>query len=270
MNRFELKKPAFVLSAIVAILFAGPGFVFAQNDDDSKSKVEIHHHHYGNGYSAPGYTPPAYAPAYSPGYAPAYSPGYLPGYGGGLALHGMTPQLGAGIGAGVEAAGRGQAALDRAKAGLYDAQTDHQSIENHNTAVNSYYANREVHNQYVDAHRRGPVSPEEAAKFAKIAAPGRLSDVQFDRTTNVINWPGLLRDPEFAKSREKLDHLFNDRTPDNSGADSNNYVQTTKTCNEMRDTLGKVLRKEKLPAVTFCAADHFIKSLDYESRFAAK
>ncbi len=196
-----------------------------------------HHHYYGGAASAPGYGHPAY-------------------YGGGNDFPGITNP----------AAARGQYNVDTAQAIQTLSQTQHQSIENHNYAVSSYYQNKEVHDQYEAAHREPQLTMEQLKQIAQKAGPGRLSSTQFDRATNVIQWPALLRDNDFFAVRSKLDHLFHERTPDNSGADSDNYVNIHQNCEAMRKTLdGKV---RELPMQTFCAADHFIRSVDYEGQFA--
>jgi hypothetical protein len=60
--------------------------------------------------------------------------------------------------------------------------------------------------------------------------------------------------------------LYHARTPDNSGADSDNYVAIHQNCEAMQKILNGMV--QNLPASTWCAAHHFIKSLDYEGRFA--
>ncbi len=110
----------------------------------------------------------------------------------------------------------------------------------------------------------------EQQRLAKLSDPGRLSTAQFDRTTEVINWPALLRDPIFRKERTTLDQLFANRTPENSGKASDNYVNIAAACEAMQKTLGEKLRKDKLPAVTFIACKHFIDSVHYEGQFAAQ
>jgi len=197
-----------------------------------------HHHYYGGAASAPGYSRPGY-----------YG-------GGGNDFSGITNP----------AAARGQYNVDTAQAIQTLSQTQHQSIENHNYAVSSYYQNKEVHDQYEAAHRAPQLTPEQLKKIAEKAGPGRLSSTQLERATNVIQWPALLRDSDYFAVRSKLDQLFHKRTPDNSGADSDNYVEIHKNCEAMRKILdGKV---RELPMPTFCAAEHFIRSVDYEGQFA--
>jgi hypothetical protein len=146
-------------------------------------------------------------------------------------------------------------------------QAQNQSIENHNYAVQSYYANKDLHDQYVAAHRK-TMTPEERAQIQHELSPGRLSSVQYDRTTRIISWPQVLQQSAFNASRQKIDHLFHSRSPSDSGKGSVNYEQVDTACREMKDTLTQVLRADpNFPAVNFCVADHFIRSVDYEAEF---
>ena len=142
---------------------------------------EVHHHYY---HPAGGY-----------GYGTNY------GYGSGYQSRGFSGGLASGI---------GEAREDTAQAASTYADTAHMVQENHNYAVNSYYANREARDRYVAAHREAPPTEKELEAFGKSAEPGRLSNAQFDRSTTVIHWPGLLRDSDFTSDRQALDHLFHD------------------------------------------------------------
>jgi len=166
------------------------------------------------------------------------------------------------------AAARGQYNVDTAQALQTLSQTQHQSMENHNFAVSSYYQNKDVHEQYMKSHEQPRLTTEQLDKIAEKAGPGRLSSTQFDRSTNVIQWPALLRDSQFSDLRYKVDKLFHDRTPDESGADSDNYVNIKQACDAMHQMLHGMIKD--LPPVTYIAADHFIRSLAYEGRFAAQ
>jgi hypothetical protein len=98
--------------------------------------------------------------------------------------------------------------------------------------------------------------------------PARLSSAEFDRATGVIHWPPLLRDKQFSDARLKLDQLYHVRTPDNSGVDSDNYIDIKKNCDAMHDILKGMIKQ--VPPESFIAASHFIRSLSYEGQFAAK
>ena len=190
------------------------------------------------------------------GYMPGY---YGSGYGGNsYDLSGFTNPI----------AARGQYNLDTAQAMEAMEQASHQSIENHNFAVQSYYNNRNIHDQYMLAqYSKDHVNQSEANYFAQELSPGRLSAAQIDRATGVIHWPPLLRDKQFSDARYKLDQLFHNRTPSNSGADSDNYGNIKKACDAMEKTLDSM---KELASEEYIGANHFIRSLSYEGQFAAK
>ena len=112
------------------------------------------------------------------------------------------------------------------------------------------------------------MTKEQRNQVAKWNEPGRLSSGQIDRSANVIHWPPLLRDAKFHDPRCQLDQLFHNRTPDNSGADSDSYLKIKQSCTAMQAILDGMI--DQLPGTTWCDANHFIKSLEYEGQFAAK
>lgn len=233
-------------TSILAIMLAVVGLFCAHATSQQRAAAvrvpnaaaggEVHHHYYG-GAAATGY-----------GWGASATDA---GYSGGLA------------------SGIGQAREDTSEAAENYANTAHMMQENHNYAVNSYYANKDEHDAYVAAHREKPMTAEERAKVQNAADPGRLSSAQFDRSTHVITWPALLRDPNFADTRQKLDHLFDERTPANSGAASDNYLAIKQASDDMMKELDTRLRKDNLPAHTFIICEHFINSVAYEASFTA-
>ncbi len=100
-----------------------------QPDGDSERPVlgsnppqEVHNHYYGGG-------------------------GY--GYGGGAGGFGYAGQ-------GALQTGIGNKRLSTSQASENYAETAHMVQQNHEYAVNNYYANKEQHDAYVNAHRKGP------------------------------------------------------------------------------------------------------------------
>lgn len=194
------------------------------------------------------------------------------GYGGLGA--GTTAAEGAGIGAGAAAAGRGQEAAD---IGQY--QVEHQQAEEiHQQAVKQYYQNegiaRENYEQQQQTQQQ-EVSAEEAAarqshadyeaKLHQMTAAHRLTADQFDRANGILQWPYVLRSDEFSDLRTKIDHLYAERTPDNSGTDSSSYEQIEQAC----DAMIAIINSEagKLGIEEFITAKHFAQSVAYEASF---
>ncbi len=262
MKLLKSNKTTFFLTSIVVLALGtfavGQGRVAGEGARDAAAPEVHNHFNYGDHYYRGG----AGVGRYGMG---AY--GGL-GYGGYGGYGGTTAAEGAGIGIGQAAQGIGQGRVDTAQAASIYAQTAHQSIQNHNYAVNSYYANKDVHDKYMAEHAGPKVTQAEIEKYAKDAEPGRLDSAQYSREDSLIHWPPLLRDKAFTKSRNKIDHLFHDRTPDNSGVVSDNYGEIQAACNEMHATLKGMIHT--LQPMTYIGAEHFIKSLAYEAEFPPK
>jgi len=250
MNPIRHKKSSFMLAAIAVIAFGtyATGQVRVAGDRGIGGASTIHNHfNYGHHY---------------------YGGGYGMGYGGYGGYGGMTAGGSTGYGIGQAAQGLGQARLDTAQSAQIYAKTAHQSMQNHNYAVNSYYANKDVHDKYMKEHQGPQITQEEIDKLAKDAQPGRLDPAQYNPSNSLIHWPPLLRDKAFTKSRNKIDHLFDARTPGNSGVDSDSYGEIQNACKEMHATLRGMIKT--LQPMTYVAAEHFIKSLAYEAEFPPK
>ncbi|HEX3656847.1 MAG TPA: hypothetical protein VHV55_13605 [Pirellulales bacterium] len=194
-----------------------------------------------------------------PGYPAAY-PGYpiYPGYGA------MTPAMGAGIGYGQALAGQGAYNLANAQAAEIQDRAARQYLQNQNVAVNQFYQNKQLHQQYENKIDQPP-SPHDMHYMAAAAAPHRLTADQFDRMHDIIIWPYELRVPEFDKLRYQIDRLFSDRTPQNSGEASSNYTAIVNACQEMETVLRTHV--DRLAPMAFIQAQQFIKSVAYEANF---
>lgn len=200
------------------------------------------------------------------GYVPIYG-GY--GYGGG-----MTAAMGAGIGIGAAAQGLGQAKVDQGAYELEHTQAASQYLQAYQEYLQTVNLQREAYNE-----RQRAAMQEYAAKTAEAraqveaykkdmknrAAPHRLTPAQFDRQTGVITWPGVLRDSRYDADRYEIDKLFHERTPENSGAGSENCAAIEKATNRLLADVGKDINN--LDVDEYITARHFITSLAYEARF---
>jgi hypothetical protein len=198
--------------------------------------------------------------ATSPSYPPSSYPGYpvWAGYGA------ITPAMGAGIGYGQALSGLGAYNLSSAEAAEVQDRAARQYLQNQNIAVNQFYQTKQLHQQYAAATERPP-SPHDMHYMAAAAAPHRLTPDQFDRTHNIIIWPYELRVPAFDKLRYKIDRLFSDRTPQNSGEASANYTDIVNACQEMENVLRTQV--DRLAPMAFIQGQQFIKSVAYEACF---
>ena len=135
MNPIRHKKSSFMLAAIAVIALGtyATGQVRVEGERGVGGTPVVHNHYnYGNHFYGGGYGMPGYG-----------------GYGG----YGGTAAGGAGYGVGQAAQGIGQARVDTAQSAQIYSQTAHQSIQNHNFAVNSYYANKDAHDKWMKEHQ---------------------------------------------------------------------------------------------------------------------
>jgi len=105
-----------------------------------------------------------------------------------------------------------------------------------------------------------------AEEWARRSAPQRLSPGEYDAATGSVLWPPLLReDQRFAEDRARIDALFAQRTPSNSGLGSRNHLEIRRTASQMKDTL--MAMQVELDGNTYTAVKRFLGSVAYEARF---
>ena len=103
-------------------------------------------------------------------------------------------------------------------------------------------------------------------RLANLGAPKRLGPSEFDAATGSVRWQLLFQEHhQFAADRARIDTLFTQRTPYNSGASSRNYVEVQKATERMKVTLRAMQRR--LDPATYVAAKEFLTSLANEARF---
>ncbi len=189
---------------------------------------------------------------------------------------------GYGYGAGSTAAGSflaGSAMLTRA-AGQYNLYTSmgaknyqqaySQWIDNQKKREQTYFDMRRMNASYraeLKAQHPTPTSDQIAA-FNKSRDPERLKDDQFNANTGNLTWPPALKEPEFAPEREKLEGLFAERAddPGNSGLGTRNCREVQRTLAELHDKLHAEIAQ--IAPDAYIAAIKFLKSVEYEARFA--
>ena len=173
----------------------------------------------------------------------------------------------------VESLLRGQAALVAAngEASYYNSMAARnyedayrQSLENRRLKTEVYFTRKEMAKEYQLKYAEKPRDIEDAKRLAKLAAPARLTEDQFDPFTAQLNWPHVLRRSEYDAVRNKIDSLMQRRTPDDSGDGSPSHTKIR----QMTDVM-KLLLKENMDLVTpqqYANAKAFLVSLEYEAR----
>ena len=143
-------------------------------------------------------------------------------------------------------------------------------IDNQKKREQTYFDMRRMNASYraeLKAQHPTPTSDQLAA-FNKSRDPERLNDEQFNPKTGVLNWPAALKEPEFASERDKLEGLFAERAndPGDSGLGTRNCREVQRTLADLHDKLHAEIAQ--IAPDAYIAAVKFLKSVEYEARFA--
>ncbi len=137
-------------------------------------------------------------------------------------------------------------------------------IENRNLYVRKYFENQDINRQYREKY--SPVAPtkEEWQRVTEASLPDRLTADQYDSITGKLVWPHVLRTNEYKAIRERIDVLFSNRTPDNSGNGSPSQRELATLIDSM-----KMLFKDNIHTVSasqYATAKWFLLSVEYEAQ----
>ncbi len=138
------------------------------------------------------------------------------------------------------------------------------AIDNHNLYVRKYFENQEMNRQYREKYASVAPTKEEWARVTEAALPDRLTPEQYDQATGRLVWPHILRTDEYKAFRDRIDELFANRTPDNSGNGSLSQRELASLIGGM-----KLLLLENIDTVSssqYASAKWFLLSLDYEAQ----
>jgi len=143
--------------------------------------------------------------------------------------------------------------------GVYSAHLDNQIKH-----TETFFQKRAI-NAAARAIERGmPACPETLARFNRERTPCRLASHQLDPVSAGIRWPAAFECKCFDSLRGRVDRLFSERTPDNSGVGSKNYRDVQATVSAMRHMLRHQIHE--LDSAEYSHARKFIDSLGYEAR----
>ncbi|MCA9110392.1 MAG: hypothetical protein KDA52_10615 [Planctomycetaceae bacterium] len=211
------------------------------------------------------------------GYVPvagAYGLGYGGyGYGGATTAEGSAGQALAG--AGQLAQGVGQMNLSNAQAQQAHQEAYSQYLQNQNLAQETTMEMSKRKNDAQQQHNEQMKTAERAQvalynkTLEQMSAAHRLTAEQLHIDSGVLHWPFVLRGSEYTELRNKLDHLYAERTPDDSGKDSSGYDAIQDACRQMQEIVNQQV-KLGMPANDFVTAKHFISSVAYEAEFPVK
>jgi hypothetical protein len=185
------------------------------------------------------------------------------GYTGGYGYHSSTFEEGVQRGYASVISAQGQANYLNGQAAVYFQEARNRAIQNDELATTTYFRTRQVNQEARNAGRPARLSTDRYASIAKAAAPGRLSNQEYDTTFARLNWPAAFAGNEFTADREAMDRAFGSRSLRDRGADSAFYGEVRQLSNSMQKTLKT--KAGELDAAQYVAAKRFLMSLTYEA-----
>ena len=160
---------------------------------------------------------------------------------------------------------QGQASYLNSLAAVNFEEARRRYIENSRLYVSTVIENRERNKQFRDKYKRLPPSKERLAKLNAMMLPERLSTSQINDSTGGLVWPHVLRLDEYQAYRERLDTLFANRTPENSGDGSPFQREVDVLIQDFKALLKANLKS--LSTNQYTTAKAFLQTLDYEATF---
>jgi hypothetical protein len=139
-------------------------------------------------------------------------------------------------------------------------------LNNRLQATNTYFEMRRVNKEDRAAEQSPRVTAEELARFAKEAAPARLTASQLDPVSGEIGWPMPLRDARYEVNRKKIEQMFASREANAGSVETISYRQLHDAIEILRAQLVKNIA-EYAPQ-NYVEARKFLDSLEYEAGYA--
>jgi hypothetical protein len=164
--------------------------------------------------------------------------------------------------------GMGKFNLLTSQAAINYQQAYSKALENRLKAEQTYFEARKG-SASARAAMRASYSPEQYAADNQARIAGRLSPSEWNPGLGVFVWPHSLAGDGFANDRDQIEALFGarDADPSAAGLGTANYRQIKQAVTEMSDHLHSQI--DEMSPDEFLPASKFLKSLEYEARFAS-
>ena len=146
-----------------------------------------------------------------------------------------------------------------------DAKT--KEIDNRQKWTNTYFDMRRTNKEARQSENGPAVTHDQAIRFAKAAAPPRLTSAQLDPVTGHIEYPLLLTQADYDAYRTDLDKLFADRASSGGSLQFEEFQKIRGTVSKFIDALKTNV--SRYPAGDYGHARTFLDSLANEPRFPA-
>ena len=155
--------------------------------------------------------------------------------------------------------------LSTSQAAVNLEEAKRRDIENRKEWTDSYFEMRRANQDYRAAERGPKGTPEDWVRYAKEAAPSRLSPGEIDQVSGQIAWPRVLQADDFKKGRDELERLFAIRADKGGSIGIDGYQEIQ----NITDALLAYMKKniKRYPPNEYLNARKFLEGLAYEARF---
>ncbi|MFV1966878.1 MAG: hypothetical protein ACC628_15745 [Pirellulaceae bacterium] len=139
------------------------------------------------------------------------------------------------------------------------------SLENHKQFVKDYFEKKEINRAARFGDQSSRPTQADLARHAKDRLPERLATYEYHRSLGELSWPAVFQGSEFAEERTAVDRAIADRTVENSGTGSANYVELMNLTGQLKTKLRGVV--DRMSSAESIAARKFLERVAYEARF---
>lgn len=161
----------------------------------------------------------------------------------------------------VRSAGAANLMNSAAMNNVEDART--KNINNHLLATKTYFEMKRYNKEYQDANKKPRPTSEQLFRLAKEATPGQLKAAELDPVSGEINWPDVLKTPQYDEYRGNLDALYADAANAGGKIGFEESQKIRENVDKMQGLLAGQIRAEEIPPQTFSQANAFLKKLQH-------
>lgn len=183
---------------------------------------------------------------------------------GGFGYHSSTFEEGVLRGYGALVRSQGEANYLNSLARINNQEAYSKYLDNREKGTETYFRMQQINRAAREAQRPQRMTTEQYTSLAKKQAPGRLSEVEYDRTLGHLTWPAALSGEEFAAERDALNLAFAARRPEDSGVASAFNGRVRELTASMQAALQSRVRS--MDSMEYLAAKKFLTGLSYEAQ----
>lgn len=128
----------------------------------------------------------------------------------------------------------------------------------------TYYKKRGQYHTYQSSQRPKPEQAKEYVAPARAVSAVRTTAPQQGTPSGAVSWPTLLKTPTYDTICRQIDTLLKYRTPENSGAGSQNCVEIVARIEWLKGTLRENIRRYS--SIDYLKARNFVAAIALEAQ----